>query len=87
MLSVLALCFVGLLLVNCWTIIRFWQNKVRAQAGDRRIPEADLLGLALMAARQARSLLGVCFDTRRGRSLSRLICCLLPPFKWVPLLA
>ena len=38
----------GLLLVNCWTIVRFWQDKMRAQAGERRIPEADLLGLALM---------------------------------------
>lgn len=38
----------GLLLVNCWSVLRFWQDKVRAQAGERRIPEADLLGLALI---------------------------------------
>ena len=38
----------GLLLVNCWTIVRFWQDKMRAQAGERRIPEAGLLGLALI---------------------------------------
>ena len=38
----------GLLLVNCVTIVRFWQDKRRAQAGDRRIPEHDLLGLAVI---------------------------------------
>ena len=34
------------LLVNLWTILRFWQDKQRAIAGNRRIPEADLLTLA-----------------------------------------
>ena len=48
MLSILAMGFVGLILVNCWTMVRFWQDKARAQAGDRRIPESDLLGLALI---------------------------------------
>ncbi len=43
-LSALAL----LLLVNAWTVLRFWQDKQRAIAGERRIPEADLLGLALI---------------------------------------
>lgn len=38
----------ALLLVNLWTVLRFWQDKRRAIAGDRRIPEADLLGLALI---------------------------------------
>ncbi|MEO7747923.1 MAG: DUF1294 domain-containing protein [Sphingomicrobium sp.] len=38
----------ALLLVNLWTILRFWQDKERACAGQRRIPEADLLGLALI---------------------------------------
>ena len=41
-----ALC--ALLLVNLWTILRFYQDKQRAIAGLRRIPEADLLGLALI---------------------------------------
>lgn len=36
------------LLVNLWTILRFRQDKQRAIAGARRIPEADLLGLALI---------------------------------------
>ena len=38
----------GLFLVNCFTVIRFWQDKRRAQAGKRRIPESDLLGLAFI---------------------------------------
>lgn len=29
-------------------MLRFWQDKARAVAGGRRIPEADLLGLALI---------------------------------------
>ena len=32
--------------LNGWTMLRFWQDKRRARAGDRRIPEADLLALA-----------------------------------------
>ena len=38
----------ALLTVNCWTILRFWQDKQRAIAGGRRVHEADLLGLALI---------------------------------------
>lgn len=34
--------------LNLFTILRFWQDKQRALAGRRRIPEADLLGLALI---------------------------------------
>lgn len=34
--------------INAWTALRFWQDKARAVAGKRRIPEADLLGLALV---------------------------------------
>lgn len=39
---------IGLLAVNIWTVLRFWQDKKRAIAGERRIAEADLLGLALV---------------------------------------
>jgi len=38
----------ALLVVNVWTILRFWQDKQRAIAGERRIAEGDLLGLALI---------------------------------------
>ena len=34
--------------VNLFTMLRFWQDKRRAMAGQRRIPEGDLLGLALI---------------------------------------
>lgn len=39
---------VALLTLNCWTVLRFWQDKQRASAGQRRISESDLLGLALI---------------------------------------
>lgn len=38
----------ALLAVNLWTVLRFWQDKARARTGKRRIPEANLLGLALI---------------------------------------
>lgn len=44
----LAAVFCWIVVVNAWTVLRFWQDKARAIAGDRRIPEADLLGLALI---------------------------------------
>jgi uncharacterized membrane protein YsdA (DUF1294 family) len=34
--------------VNVWTFLRFLDDKRRAIAGRRRIPEADLLGLAFL---------------------------------------
>ena len=38
----------ALLAVNLWTIWRFRDDKHRAILGMRRVPEADLLGLALI---------------------------------------
>lgn len=38
----------ALLLLNVWTMIRFWQDKQRAVARERRISESDLLALALI---------------------------------------
>ena len=40
--------FSALLIVNLWTMLRYWQDKQRAQGGERRIPERDLPGLALI---------------------------------------
>ena len=37
-----------LIIVNLFTVLRYWQDKQRAKAGGRRIAEADLLGLALI---------------------------------------
>ncbi|UZK64933.1 DUF1294 domain-containing protein [Sphingomonas sp. M1-B02] len=42
-----------LLLVNLLTFLRFRDDKRRAIAGARRIPEADLLGLALIGGTPA----------------------------------
>lgn len=38
----------GLVLVNLFTFIQFGRDKVRAQAGERRISEADLLFAAMI---------------------------------------
>ena len=45
MLSAAILAFV---VINAWTILRYWQDKQRAIAGQRRFSEADLLVLALI---------------------------------------
>ena len=37
-----------LLLLNGWTVLRFWQDKQAAINGERRVSEGDLLGLALI---------------------------------------
>lgn len=38
----------ALLVLNLWTVACFWHDKRRAIAGKRRIPERDLLCLALL---------------------------------------
>jgi uncharacterized membrane protein YsdA (DUF1294 family) len=38
----------GLLAINAWTLLCFREDKRRAVAGERRIPEADLLRLAML---------------------------------------
>ncbi|KRC80416.1 DUF1294 domain-containing protein [Sphingomonas sp. Root241] len=43
----------ALLAVNLWTMLRFHQDKQRAIAGQRRIPEADLLALAFIGGTPA----------------------------------
>lgn len=37
-----------LLVVNGMTVMRFWQDKQASVRGERRVSEADLLGLALI---------------------------------------
>ena len=44
----LPLALLWLALINLWTIHRFHDDKRRAIAGARRIPEASLLQLALL---------------------------------------
>jgi uncharacterized membrane protein YsdA (DUF1294 family) len=41
------------LMVNIWTILRFWQDKRFAVSGQRRIPESDLLWLATIGGSPA----------------------------------
>ena len=48
MLSFLPIAMAFLIAINLWTILRFWQDKQRAMAGERRISEGDLLRLALI---------------------------------------
>lgn len=48
MLSLSLFALAALLLLNLWTMVCFWQDKQRAVAGERRIPESNLLGLALV---------------------------------------
>ena len=42
-----------LVLVNGWTMVCFWQDKEAAIAGQRRIPERDLLRLAVIGGSPA----------------------------------
>lgn len=39
---------IALLVINVWTVLRFWQDKKYAIAGRRRIPEANLLACAFL---------------------------------------
>ena len=42
-----------LILVNAWTMVCFWQDKQAAVAGQRRIPQRDLLRLAVIGGSPA----------------------------------
>lgn len=42
-------CLLALITINLWTMLRFWQDKAWARQGERGIPEADLLGLAVIS--------------------------------------
>jgi len=61
--------------VNLWTMLRFHQDKQRAIAGERRIPEANLLGLALIGGTPGALLASRLFrhKTRKQPFSTRLI--------------
>jgi uncharacterized membrane protein YsdA (DUF1294 family) len=46
--AALLVVILALIALNLVTMLRFWQDKQRAVAGMRRIPEADLLTLAFI---------------------------------------
>ncbi len=48
MMSISLFALPTLLALNLWTMMRFWQDKRRAVAGERRVAESNLLGLALV---------------------------------------
>ena len=62
-----------LLAMNFFTILRFWQDKRRAVAGERRIAEADLLALAAFGGSPGALLARRIFRTRRASSPFRPI--------------
>ena len=47
MIAIAALAIATLLSINIFTVLLFWYDKRRAIAGELRISEGDLLGLAL----------------------------------------
>lgn len=49
----LAVVLCWIVVVNTWTMLRFWQDKSFAMRGRRRVPEADLLGLAVIGGSPA----------------------------------
>ena len=61
----------ALMLVNLWTMLRFYDDKQRAIAGRRRIPEADLLGLALIGGTPGAFAARHLFRQRHASSLFR----------------
>lgn len=40
-------------MVNLWTLLCFWRDKARARQSGRRVPERDLLMLALIGGSPA----------------------------------
>lgn len=64
----------ALLAVNLVTMLRFWQDKQRAIAGERRIAEVDLLGLALIGSSPGALLARKLFRPRLGSSRFQSCC-------------
>ena len=48
MTTILPLLSILFIVVNLFTLLLFWMDKQRAIAGERRIPETELLGLAMI---------------------------------------
>ena len=53
MTGLVGIALIVFVLVNAWTMLCFWQDKEAAMAGQRRIPERDLLRLALIGGSPA----------------------------------
>lgn len=51
--TVVALVGFGLVVVNLLTIVQYWDDKQRAIAGEKRIPESSLLFLAAIGGSPA----------------------------------
>jgi uncharacterized membrane protein YsdA (DUF1294 family) len=48
MIAAIFVSLLALVVLNLFTMLRFWQDKQRAVCGERRISEAHLLSLALI---------------------------------------
>ena len=59
--------FAAFVLINLATIVRFWADKERAKNARRRIPERDLLGLALIGGTPGAYLARQMFDHKRRK--------------------
>lgn len=51
--EVLTLLLPGAIIINLWTFLCFWKDKIAAISGARRISEADLLTLAIFGGAPA----------------------------------
>lgn len=48
MVSQVSFAIAAFVMLNLWTVLRFWQDKQRARSGELRIPESKLSGLAML---------------------------------------
>ena len=59
--------FAALILINLVTMTRFWADKERAKNARRRIPERDLLALALIGGTPGAYLARELFDHKKRK--------------------
>lgn len=69
-----AIAALALFILNCWTVLMFRVDKQRAIDGDQRIPEADLLALALVGGSPGALLARKWFRHKTRRSHFRRAC-------------